>query len=447
MFTLKHSLGARPRRRRGITAAVIGLMAASALAACSTATPGTAGAASGAPADGPKVSGSLTVSFLSGQAYIDDAISSFKAQNPGLTVQTTQAVSNTYQPQIRAQLDAKHAPDVMFVWGGSGNAMATKILAEAGELQSLNSSPWVKTVGSTANSLVTYNGKVYALNSFQNPTGVEYNTDLLKKLKVKVPTTFSEMLDFCRTVSSKGVVACARGAQTGYLSTEVPLELANTLVYSKDPKFAQHLADGSVKWSTSKLWKNSLTTALKEYLKMQDAKCFQDNPTGYSDAAADQLVAAGKALGVDIIASNLPTLKKDAPTLKFDMFSLPATEDAADTVLTLNTGSAWGVAASSDNKKAAVAFVNYMGQPDQLEAAAKANFGVPYTPSSSTKMPAEMKGVEKQYLSNKVALWQTNFWPGYQVKQTMIAECQNLLVGKQTVQGVVAAVQKALGDS
>jgi raffinose/stachyose/melibiose transport system substrate-binding protein len=129
------------------------------------------------------------------------------------------------------------------------------------------------------------------------------------------------------------------------------------------------------------------------------------------------------------------------------MFSLPATEDPSDTVLTLNTGSAWGVAASSDNKKAAIAFVDYMGQPDQLEAAAKANFGVPYTPTSSTKMPAEMKGVEKQYLSNKVALWQTNFWPGYQVKQTMIAECQNLLVGKQTVQGVVAAVQKSLGDS
>jgi len=438
----------KSRHPRRIAAAVLGLLAAGALAACSTATPATGGtAASGSAAAGPKVTGPLTISFLSGQAYIDDAISAFKQQNPGVTVQTTQAVSNTYQPQIRAQLDAKHAPDVMFVWGGSGNAMATKILAQAGELQSLNSSPWVKSVGTTANSLVTYDDKVYALNSYQNPVGVAYNVDLMKKLKVTPPTTFSGMLDFCKKVSGKGVIPIAVGAQTGYLAMQIPLEMANTLVYLKDPKFAQHLADGSVKWSTSKLWKTSLTTALQQYTQMQDAKCFPDNATGYSDVAADQLVASGKALGVDMINSNLPTLKKDAPTMKLDMFVPPATDKASDTVLTLNTGSAWAVAASSSNKKAATAFVNYLGQSDQLAGAAKANFGVPYTPTASTKVPTEVNGVKKLYLGNRTALLQTNFWPGYQVKQTMIAECQNLLVGKQTVQGVVDAVQKSLGDA
>ena len=439
----------RSRHPRRIAAAVLGLLAAGALAACSTATPATGGgtASAGASGSGPKVSGPLTVSFLSGQAYITDAMDAFKQQNPGVTFQTTQAVSNTYQPQIRAQLDAKHAPDVMFVWGGSGNAMATKILAQAGDLQSLNSSPWVKSVGSTANSLVTYNNKVYALNSYQNPVGVEYNADLMKKLKVSPPTTFSGMLDFCKKVSSKGIIPIAIGAQTGYLAMQIPLEMANTLVYREDPKFAQHLADGSVKWSTSKLWKTSLTKALNQYLQMQDAKCFPDNATGYSDVAADQLVASGKALGVDMINSNLAQLKMDAPSMNLNMFEPPATDKASDTVLTLNTGSAWAVAQSAANKKAAIAFVNYLGEPSQLAGAAKANFGVPYTPTASTKVPAEAKGVEKLYLGNKTALLETNFWPGYQVKQTMIAECQNLLVGKETVQGAVDAVQKSIGNA
>lgn len=433
-----------PRARRVLTVVAGAALAVATLAACSaTSTPGSGSSTAAAS----KLSGTLTVSFLSGQAYINDAIAGFKKENPGVTIRTTQAVSNTYQPQIRAQLDAKHGPDIMFVWGGSGNAMATKTLAQADELTDLSSSPWVKRTGTTANSLVSYNGKVYALNSYQNPTGVEYNVDLMKKLKVSPPTTFSQMLDFCKTVSGKGVIPIAIGAQTGYLSIIVPSELANTLVYSKDPNFAKELASGKVKWSTSKLWKDSLTKALEEYQQMQKANCFPTNATGYSDTAADQLVASGKALGVDIIASNLPTLQQDAPSMKFDMYSLPATQNASDTVLTLDNGAAWAVAKTSSNQKAAVAFVNYMGEPDQMAAASKANFGVPYTPTSSTKVPAEMKGIQKQYLSGKTALWENGFWPGYQGKQTFIAECQNLLVGKQTVQGVVDALQKVLAGA
>jgi len=445
MFNSRHRAQTMHRSKRTIGVAAGAVLALATAASCSAITPSpSTGTAAGSSAE---LTGTLTTSFLSGQAYINDAMDGFKKQNPGLTMQTTQAVSNTYQAQIRAQLDAKHGPDVMFVWGGSGNAMATQILAEAGEIADLSNQPWVKQMGTTANSLVTHNGKVYALNSYQNPTGVEYNVDLMNKLAVSPPTTFSAMLDFCKTVSSKGIIPISIGAQTGYLATEVPLELANTLVYSKDPKFAEHLADGSVKWSTSKLWKDSLTEALTEYVQMENANCFPKDATGYSSAAADQLVTSGKALGDDIIASNLPALQKAAPSMKFDMFSLPATENASDTVLTLNTGAAYAVAASSQNMNAAIAFVDYMGQPDQLAAAAKANFGVPYTPTATTTMPAEMKGVEQQYLSGKTALWQTNFWPGAEVKQTMIAECQNLLVGKQTVQGVVDAVQAAVGNN
>ncbi|SEP73039.1 ABC transporter substrate-binding protein [Microlunatus flavus] len=421
--------------------------AALALAACST-TPPSSGASSGSVAEGPKVSGNLTVSYLSGTAYIPGAIQSFTGQNPGLKITTTQAQSNTYQPQIRAQLDAKHGPDVMFVWGGSGNAMATKVLAQADELADLSQSPWVGEIGPTANSLVSDpSGKVFALNSYQNPTGVVYDTEAAAKLGVKPPTTYSGMLDYCKTVSAKGVVPIALGAQTGYLATEVPLELANTLVYSKDPKFAEHLADGSVKWSTSELWKSSLTKALQQYKEMQGAGCFADDVTGYSDTAAIQQVASGKALGVDVISAAIPQIKQYAPNLKMDMWSLPATENPDDTVLTLNTGAAYGVAAASPNKDAATAFLNYMGQPAELAAAAAANYGLPYTPKADTPVPDEVKGVTEKYKAGKTALWQTNFWPGYQVKQTMIAECQNLLVDKQTVQGAVDAVQKSLGDS
>ena len=425
-----------PSRRLFQGAAALLTAAGLALAGCSADQSG-----------GNGVSGAIRVSALTAQPYLQDAVNGFKKHHPGVTVQMVAAPSNTYQTTIRAQLAAKHGPDVMFVWGGSGNSMATKILAKAGELKDLSGRPWVSSIGTVANSLVTYDGKVYALNSYENPTGVVYNTALLRKLGVSVPTTFSGLLGFCRTVHGRGIVPIALGNQTGYLNTEVPLELANTLVYAQDPKFAQHLADGSVKWSTSALWKDSLTKALTEYLQMNSAHCFESDSTGYSDTQANAMVAAGKALGVDVISPAIADLRKDDPSKTYDMFSLPATDNPGDTVLTVNTGAAYGVSATTSNPKTALALVDYMAQPAQLAAASKANYGLPYTPSPSTAVDRTFTSVKQQYLGGKVALWQTNFWPGYQVKQTMIAECQNLILGKQSVSGVVDAVQKSLGNA
>lgn len=393
------------------------------------------------------VSGSLTVSFLAGTAFIDDAMTAFAKENPGVSFQDVQSTSNTYQPQIRAQLDAGQGPDVMFVWGGSGNAMATKTLAEAGKLADLSDAPWVDAIGEVANSFVSSDGAVHALNSYQNPTGFVYNVDLLDKLGLKIPTTFPALLTFCADAQAKGVVAIALGAQTGYLATAIPLQLANSLVYAKDPDFEKKIASGQEKWSTSKLWKDSLTTALTQYVKMQDAGCFPDNVTGYSDTAAKQLVASEQALGNYLISSGIPELVKMAPDTKFDLVTLPATDNAKDLVLTSNVGAAYAVSANSRNLPAARAFIDFMGRPDQLAAAAAANYGLPYTPADDTRIPEETAGIADIYRAGRVMFWQTNFWPGYEVKQTMIAESQNLLNGTQSIEGVVSAVNGVLGDS
>lgn len=390
------------------------------------------------------IGGTIRVSSETGQPYLKDAADRFQKLHPGVNIQFVQAPSNTYQTTVRAQLAAGHGPDVMFVWGGSGNSMATKTLAQAGLLEDLTNQPWVSAMGDTAKSLVSYQQKVYAFTSYQNPTGVVYNKDLLNKLGVSVPTTFTGLLDFCRTVAGKGIIPIAIGNQTGYLNTEIPIELANTLVYSQDPNFANEITSGATTWTGSALWRSALTKAHEEYLQMRDAHCFEDNSTGYSDTQAAQLVSSGKALGVDVISPAIDDLKQGNPNLSYDMFELPATDNPADTYLTTNTGAAYAVAKSSQNKATALAFIAYMAQQDQIDAASKANYGVPYTPSPNVTVLPELQGVASLYQANKNALWPTNFWPSYETKQTMIAADQDLILGRKTVQEVVDAVQNSL---
>lgn len=417
------------------------LAAGAAVAALATVLAGCAGSS---PSSSGGISGLIRVSSETGQPYLKDAADAFKKLHPGVTVQFVQSPSNTYQTTVRAQLAAGHGPDVMFVWGGSGNSMATRTLAQAGLLEDLTSRPWVSSMGDAATSLVSDQQKVYAFTSYENPTGVAYDKDLLGKLGVSVPTRFSELLTFCRTVAAKGIIPIAIGNQTGYLNTEIPIELADTLVYAQDPQFAQKVTSGATTWSGSTLWRSSLTKALQEYLQMRDADCFEPDSTGYSDTQATQLVTSGKALGVDVISPAIDDLKQGNSNVAYDMFEIPATENPADTYLTVNTGAAYAVARSSGNKTTAIAFVDFLAQRDQIDAASKANYGVPYTPAADTVVQPEMQGVAEAYRANRTALWPTNFWPSYETKQAMIAADQDLILGRKSVQDVVDAVQNSL---
>lgn len=423
------------------------------LAAVGTALALTAGISACGAVDSPTAGGNggtgkeLRIAALSDHPYIKDEAKRFQEQNPDLKVSFVQAPSNTYQATIRSQLSAGHGPDVMFVWSGSGNSMATKTLASSDLLANLTKSPWVDQQPPQGLDLVKQDGEVYALNTFQNPTGIVYDTAKMSQLGVKPPSTFSGLLNFCKTVAGKGIVPIAMGNQTGYLNIEIPLELANSLIYSKDPQFGEKAAAGKIDWATDKLWNDSLRTGLTKYMQMNDAKCFQPNTTGFSDQQAIALVASGKALGVDVIASSYPSILSANGDKSYDMFELPATENPDDTWLTTNPGSAFAVNAKSGNLKAAVEFINYLGAPEQVSRDAKAYFGLPYVVDQNAKIPSEFASVESLYKAKKTALWATNYWPNPQVKQTMIAQDQNLILGKASVDDVISAMNKSYGSN
>jgi len=420
-----------------VGAAACAALAVSAIGCSSDAEPsgGDAGSSSGG------IGGELTIAFLSGDVFLQKMIDEFDAEYPDVTIRDVQATSNTYQAQIRSQLDAGQGPDVMHIWTGSGNAMAAKIVGGAGKLADLSDRDWAAKMDPAANALVALDGKVYGHTAVQNPYGFVYNEALMDELGLAVPETFSALLDTCQEARDKDKVLIALGAQTGYLAYAIPTQLANSIAWTKDPEYLNKLAAGDETWTDSAVWKDSLTEGLELYEQMIDAGCFPDNVTGYSDDAAKQMVAAEDALGTYIIINGLPTLQELTPDTTFKFATLPATESPDDLVLTSNPGSAMAVNANSKNMDAALAFIDFLALPEHEAELAEENYGLPYTTSTPVEFPDVLSNVQGLYDEGKTLLFPTAHWPNPEVKQTIIAECQNLLVGAQDIAGVVDAVQ------
>ena len=177
---------------RTMSALVAALTATSLLAACS------GGTNAGSGSD----SNTLTLASVD-QGSVEDVVKAFEAANPGVKVNFTTSGADQYQQQIRTQLASGTAPDVMTVWPGNGNPGATYVLAKPGYLLDLSDQPWAAKLPAGVKSVAQYNGKTYNAIFGLNGIGAVYNQQALDKAGLTPPSTWTELLAFCRAAKAK----------------------------------------------------------------------------------------------------------------------------------------------------------------------------------------------------------------------------------------------------
>jgi raffinose/stachyose/melibiose transport system substrate-binding protein len=395
----------------------------------------------GGAAAGSGGSVSLRVGTLSGYTDFETPQTPFSKAHPGVSFQDSQSPSNTYQAVTAAQLNAGTAPDIIDVWGGAGNAMAVGQLVPKNELLDLSSQSWASKEPTIVKDDLTVDGKLYAQASYVLPTGIVYNTSLEKSLGVTVPTTFSQLLSFCRTVSAKGVTPIELGNQTGSENELIPGQIADDLIYSTDSSWPSQVQAGTQSFSGNSLWEKSLTTGVTEYMEMNAAKCFESDSTGVSANEAYQAVATNKALGIDIFTNAIPGITADAPSIQLGTFSLPANNNPADTWVTGDLGFAASINAKSKNVKTAEEYLDYLATPAVSSAAAKANYGLSTTPGVKVAATGVLGGFSSSYQAGQFALFPSNYYPNYNVKLTIIAQMESLIAGSTTIPKAMSAIE------
>jgi raffinose/stachyose/melibiose transport system substrate-binding protein len=369
------------------------------------------------------------------QGSIEEVVKAFEAANPGVKVRYTTSGADQYQQQIRTQLASGTAPDVMTVWPGNGNPGATYVLAKPGYLLDLSDQPWATKLPAGAKSVAQYDGKTYnALFGF-NGIGAIYNQQAMEKAGLTPPTTWTELMAFCRSAMAKGTPAFALGNQTNWVTQLVLYALVATTVYSTDKGFDKKMQAGQATFTGSP-W----TSAMAKYQEMDRTGCFQKNSLGTSYEATQDLAATGKTLGV--IQGNwvVALLKQKNPTGTFVLKPLPAGDEPAQTIMPAAAGAGYGVNAKTKNKALALKFITYVMSPEGMSVFNKAQGSLPSLPNDKSPIDPALADVAKFINDGRTVPFMDQLWPNAKVQQTMLAGIQEIFSGQSTPDKMFAAM-------
>jgi raffinose/stachyose/melibiose transport system substrate-binding protein len=400
------------------------MTALSLLAACG----GGTNAGSGSGGD----SKTLTLASVD-QGSVEDVVKAFEAANPGVKVNFTTSGADQYQQQIRTQLASGTAPDVMTVWPGNGNPGATYVLAKPGYLLDLSDQPWASKLPAGAKSVAQYNGKTYNAVFGLNGIGAVYNQQAMEKAGLTAPTTWTELLAFCKAAAAKGTPAFALGNQDNWVTQIVLYALAATTVYGPDPDFAKKMEAGQATFANSP-W----TTAMAKYIEMDRTGCFQKNSLGTNYEASQDLAATGKTLG--IVQGNwiVALLKKKNPSGTFTLKALPAVDDTSKIIMPAAAGAGYGVNAKAKNKELALKFVNFVMSPAGMSVFNNKQGSLPSLPNSGSQVDPALADVAKFINDGRTVPFMDQLWPNAKVQQSMLSGLQEIFSGQSTPDKVLA---------
>jgi raffinose/stachyose/melibiose transport system substrate-binding protein len=369
------------------------------------------------------------------QGSVEDVVKAFEAANPGVKVNFTTSGADQYQQQIRTQLSSGTAPDVLSVWPGNGNPGTVHVLAGAGYLRDLSDQPWVEKYPKVVSDVAQYEGKTYDAIFGINGIGAIYNSDAMTKAGLTAPSTWTELLAFCRAAKEKGTPAFALGIQDNWVTQIILFPLVATTVYGPDRDFDKKMAAGKTTFASSP-W----TTAVAKYVDMDKAGCFQESPLSTSYEASQKLAATGRTLG--IIQGNwvISLLKKQNPKGTFTLEPLPATDDAGQTIVPAAPGAGYGINAKAKNPKLARKFIDFVMSPQGMNLFAKKQGGLPALPDTGYAIDSSLTELSTFINENRTVPFMDQLWPNPKVQQTMFTGLQDIFSGQGTPEQLLASM-------
>jgi raffinose/stachyose/melibiose transport system substrate-binding protein len=355
-------------------------------------------------------------------------------------------IDATYPPlAVRDQLEltelaAGNAPDVLSVSPGCFKLVAVCPFAKAGYLAPMINKPWVKWSLPFVLSLDKYGQNLYALTPQITPMGMFTNDDLFKKLGLKVPQTFTQLLDLCRKAKSAGTVAMIFSADVQEVSNLIA-DLAVGTLYGKDKQWPAKLRAGKVSFNGTPGWH----AALQEYVDMNASGCFQPGVSGTSSASAHAQFALGRALIDPSVGTNKGLIDAGNPAFSFSHHPFPGGTAPGETTTFINiqAGLSVNAHASSGNQAAAQTFLDFLARPKQGALFAQINGGLTQYQFKHGQLPAFMSAYSsvlgrRAYVVNPQQTW----WN----PDVLIALQQNeigLITGQRSIDDILNAMDAA----
>jgi raffinose/stachyose/melibiose transport system substrate-binding protein len=320
------------------------------------------GASQARPAGG----GQVTISMLaiSGtQPSWNVLIPNFEAVHPNITVNPTYMSQTMAYQQETIELAAGNAPDLLATFpGGCSTPISICVLAKAGYLAPMIKAPWTRRSLRYVISLSKDGPALYGFLPSLAPIGVFTNDDLFRRLGLKVPQTFPQLLALCQQAKADGTVAldfAAAGDPTGF--TWLVMTLAVADVYAENKNWPSELKAGKVTFEGTPGWHE----ALEQVIEMDNAGCFEPGASGTTDAS---LFLQGQSLMTTPVTSGVKgSIDAASPPFSPTFHPFPAGATAGQTPIMVAMGTELSVNADSSpaNQAAAQTFIDFVARPAQ----------------------------------------------------------------------------------
>lgn len=318
--------------------------------------------------------------------YINAFNPKFEAKYPGIKVNTSVVKADELATSTQTRLTANDV-DVIDMFGFAQGIQPYmkkadkpnwQSLIEAGLLLDLSGQSFLKYYDTpTIKDAGSFNGKVYEVNTGRYAfTGVFYNKDLFAKYKVKVPTTWKELVAACDTFKKAGIPAITCGGKDGW-----PILVAGYGIllsaYPDQAALVKGLWDGSIKWNDAKsldMWQKMQVLA-RDLIEPGASGIGSDGAPGRFASGAAAMLAAGSW-----DASNIEAAK---PNFKFGYFPMPGSDSAANNKFIAGKYDVgWVVNAKTEHKDAALKWLAFFSDPGNYQAYVTALGIIPTQPTA-----------------------------------------------------------------
>jgi raffinose/stachyose/melibiose transport system substrate-binding protein len=399
------------------------------------------GASQARPAKG---SGQVTITMLvnvNQQPAFDVLISNFERVYPNITVNATYATATVLNQLESTELAAGNAPDLLAATAGCGSPTSVCVLAKAGDLAPMIKAPWTRWSIPLVTSLSKYGQGLFAFELTLGPEGVFTNNELFRRLGVKVPQTFSQLLALCEQAKADGTVALELdGAGPGDFAMLI-IDLAVATVYGEDKSWPADLKAGSVTFDGTPGWHQ----ALQEVIDMNNAGCFQPGASGATGASAIAQFAQGQGLMIALSAGIKSQIDAASPQFSESFYPFPGGTAPDQTRTFVNMGTGLGVNAHSSpqNQAAAQTFINFMARPKQDALYAQIKGSLTQYEFLHNQIPAFMSSFASVFANHEYVIAPYQTWWNANVLLTLEQDEVGLLTGQSTVDSVLSAMDTA----
>ena len=350
-------------------------------------------------------------------------------KSTGVAVDVSSAETDELNQQLRVQLTSGTAADLIRVSPGFSSPVAVGVLGAEDELADLSGEDWTKKLSDDARTLASLEDRTLAFPVSRNAIVMAFNKKVFADAGVEVPTTWGELTKACAALKAAGVTPIATPFQDGIYLQFWMYALAATLVYAENPDLDDQMAAGTTNFVDDKAW----NTVFAKFLALRDAGYFSDGSLGTPFDQGMQSVATGKSAMILMVSAGLPQLfgYAEGGADDFDLFALPATDDADQTHIPV-APDFLAVNAASDDVDAAKKFLAFLARPANVESYARTMGVLPGLDVDAEIGNAALEPVLPLIEQGRTAPFANYLWPNGDTQQTLLQSGQQLYDGSIT---------------